>query len=385
MGKPSYFRLILLAVLVVTASSLPVFLLAAAFFDIGPELGLSTFGLGALTSAFFLTAAATSAPLGRWVEQVGWQMAMRINLTASAGIMILIAVAADQIWVLAILMVLAAAVYGMSNPSANQALADRTRPGRQATVFGMKHAGIPSATLLAGLAVPVVVLRFGWRWAFVAAALLAMAVALAVPRSRVTPRDHPEPEVPVQPLGARWLLWLALGSSFATWAAVALGTYLITAAVDIGFSEAAAGWLQFAGSAISITVRVGAGLVTDRVGSHGYGGIVILSAIGAGVFALLPLASGPLFAGLVILAFATGWGWPGLMTYVVVRSNRSSAASSSAITQAGVLFGAGVGPLVLGAVITRWSFDGAWVAVALALAVAATVVSVIRRLVPRGA
>ena len=56
---------------------------------------------------------------------------------------------------------------------------DRTDPDRQATLFGAKHAGIPGSTLLAGLAVPVIVVQYGWRWAFVAAAATALAVSSA--------------------------------------------------------------------------------------------------------------------------------------------------------------------------------------------------------------
>ncbi|MDX1447871.1 MAG: hypothetical protein R3246_02310, partial [Acidimicrobiia bacterium] len=65
------------------------------------------------------------------------------------------------------------------------------------------------------------------------------------------------------------------------------------------------------------------------------------------------------------------------MTYTVVRANRASAASASAITQAGVFVGAGGVPIVLGAVIERWSFDGAWLTAAAGLVVAALVVGAV--------
>ncbi len=83
------------------------------------------------------------------------------------------------------------------------------------------------------------------------------------------------------------------------------------------------------------------------------------------------------FAILVIVAYGTGWGWPGLMTYTVVDANRRSVAASSAVTQAGVFVGAGAGPLVLGWVIDRGSFDAAWVTVSVALAAAAAIVGVL--------
>ncbi|MFP5332463.1 MAG: MFS transporter [Acidimicrobiia bacterium] len=384
--RPRALTLLPLAVATVTLSTQAVFLLGAGFFQIGPEFGIGPFGLGLLTAAFFLTAAATSAPLGRWVQRVGWQRAMRWNLRISASMLVLIPWLATGPIAFGILLVLAAAVYGASNPAANQALADQTNPAWQATIFGTKHAGIPASTLLAGLAVPLVVDRHGWRWAFLIAAALAVAVSFVVPR-----RQMPAPLVsetadtdPAPPTPVRDLLLLAVGSSFATWGAIALGTYLVTATVDLGFSAAAAGTLQFVGSAVSISARVVAGVITDRTGGRGFTGIVMLASVGALMFALLPFASGAIYMALVVAAFATGWGWPGLMTYTVVRANRASAASASAITQAGVFVGAGGVPIILGAVIERWSFDGAWVTAALGLVIAAVVVGTVGgRLSPR--
>ncbi len=380
--SPSVARLLFLAIMVVTTSTQPAFLLGAAFFQIGDEFSIGPVGLGALTSAFFLTASISSAPLGRWVQRVGWQRAMRLNMRASAAVMVAIAVLARGFWSMAGLLVVAATVYGMSNPAANLALSDHTDPRRRATIFGAKHAGIPASTLFAGLAVPVLVVTFGWRWAVVAAAAVAGGISMLVPKGVLSAADRPTPEPldrPARPvLTTRWLLGLATGSALATWAAIGLGTYLVSAALDQGLSEPAAGWLQFIGSAVSIGARIGVGVLTDRFGWSGFGGIATLTGIGTVVFAVLPATASVWFVIGVLLAYATGWGWPGLMTFTVVNSNRSSVASSSAITQAGVFVGAGAGPLFLGYVIDRGSFDAAWVTVALGLAGATAIILVVR-------
>lgn len=385
MHRPRVFTLLPLAVGVVTLSTQAVFLLGASFFQIGPEFGIGPLGLGLLTAAFFLTAAATSAPLGRWVQRVGWQRAMVLNLRSTSVLLLLLATVVGGPVPLALLLVAAAAIYGASNPAANQALADHTDPAWQATVFGAKHAGIPASTLLAGLAVPLVVETHGWRWAYVVAAVLALLLSFAIPRGSLPERvpDRPGAE-PGPPTPVRDLLFLAVGSSFATWGAIALGTYLVSATVDLGFTPAAAGLLQFVGSAVSIGARIVAGVVTDRTGSRGIGGIVLLAGLGVVAFVMVSITDGTWYLVMVVVAFATGWGWPGLMTYTVVRANRASAASASAITQAGVFVGAGGVPILLGVVIERWSFRGAWVTAAVGLAIAALVVgSVGRRLAPR--
>jgi len=377
------WRLIAVAIAVVVISTQPVFLLGAAFLRIGPEFGFGTTGLGALTAAFFLTASAASAPLGRVVQRIGWSRAMRLNVAVSGVLLLLIATLARSLPILAVMLVLSGVVYGLSNPAANQALAEHVDPRRRALVFGLKHAGIPSSTLVAGLALPVVVLNAGWRLAYVLAAAAALVVLLVVPTqgtSRVpaTPQsDEKDRRRFVPPMGPPLLVGLAAGAALATWAAISLSTYLVAAAVDRGFSEAAAGWLLFAGSASSIAGRVAAGQVTDRIGGRGFGAVATLTGSGVAVFSLIASLHGPLFAVLVLVAFATGWGWPGLMTYTVVNANAGTAAASSGITQAGIFVGAGLGPIVLGWVAERFGFDVVWIVVAVALALATMVVATV--------
>jgi MFS family permease len=179
-------------------------------------------------------------------------------------------------------------------------------------------------------------------------------------------------------MSTRWLLGLASGSALATWAAIGLGTYLVSAALELGFTESEAGWLQFSGAAISISTRIGVGVLTDRYRWSGFGGIAVLTGVGALVFALLPIATSVWFVIGVLVAYGTGWGWPGLMTYTVVNANRGSVASSSSITQAGVFVGAGAGPLLLGYVIDRGSYDAAWLTVAAGLVGASAIILVVR-------
>jgi MFS family permease len=184
-------------------------------------------------------------------------------------------------------------------------------------------------------------------------------------------------------MGTGLLVGLALGAALATWGAIALSTYLVAAAVDRGLTEVQAGWLLFAGSAASISGRIAVGHFTDRIGGRGFGAIAVLTGAGVATFLLLATAPGGLFAVLVLVAFATGWGWPGLMTYTVVNANAASAATSSGITQAGIFFGAGVGPIVLGLVADRLGFTAIWLIVAGTLAIASLTVAAVGRLATR--
>jgi MFS family permease len=381
MGTRPLTRLIVLAILVVTAATQPVFLLGAGFVSISAELGFGATGLGVLTAVFFLTASATSAPLGRVVERIGWQRAMRINTIGSAAMLALIALTARTPTMFGVYLFVAGAFYGMANPAANQALADHVDPRHRALVFGLKHAGIPASTLLAGLAVPLVIVDIGWRAAFGLAIVVPVIVGALVPRRRVAasarPADSVDDRRTVRPMPVRLLVRLGTGTALATWAAIALSSYLVAAAVDAGFTEEQGGLLLFVGSASSIAARIVVGIITDRIGGRGFGGVALLAAIGAVVFTGLVVAEGAWFVLLVPVAYATGWGWPGLMTFTVVNANAGSAASSSAITQAGVFAGAGLSPVALGWIVDTWSFEVAFgVVAAMLVAAALTVVSV---------
>jgi MFS family permease len=379
------WRLVTLAILIVVVSTQPVFLLGAAFLSVGPELGFGTTGLGVLTAGFFLSASLASAPLGRVVQRIGWKQAVRFNATASGVILLLIAGIARSAVVLSLLMVLGGFVYGLSNPAANLVLAEHVDPRRRAMTFGLKHAGIPASTLLAGLAIPAVIVHAGWRSAYGLAALVSVAVwALTLLADEPSaPQTGEDPVRRVAPLTTRLLVGLALGASLATWGAIALSTYLVAAAVDRGLTEPQAGWLLFAGSAASIAARVGVGQLTDRAEGRGFAAIAALTGTGVLVFLLLGFASGTGFVVLVLAAFATGWGWPGLMTFTVVNANTGTAATSSGITQAGIFFGAGAGPIVLGVIVDRWGFKVIWLVVAVALAVASIVVATVGHVATR--
>ncbi|NND84059.1 MAG: MFS transporter [Acidimicrobiia bacterium] len=377
----SLTRVLLLAILVVTAATQSVFLVGAAFFTIGPEFGTSAAGLGVATAAFFLAASASSVAVGGWVQRVGWRTAIRVNALVSGTMTLLIAAFATSTLVLIGLMIISAAAYGLANPAANQAIAEWVPPGRRATVTGLKHAGIPLSTLLAGAAVPTVVLTFGWRTAFVVAGLGALGVAALVPRGVRTPPDRVEdPNLPPPPrLEPRDLAWLSVGSSFATWSAAALGAFGVSAAIDVGMGADAAGWLQTVGSAASIGMRFAAGWLTDRWSARGFKGIVLLTGSGSLVFLAMALAVPPWFGVLMVLAYATGWGWPGLLTFTVVQANTGTAARSSSFTQAGIFLGAGLSPLVLGVVAESAGLSAIWPVAAGALVVAAAAVSVVWR------
>lgn len=374
--QPIPVRRLLISIVMVMVSTLPVFLTGASFLQLEEDIGLTPTTLGVVTAAFFLTASITSTPLGRLVERIGWRTAMRINCVVSAAIVILIAFVADGPLTHGMFMVAAGAIYGFTNPAANHALAQGAPANRRGVVFGLKHAGIPASTLAAGAAVPLLVLTIGWRPTFALATVFGVVAWVLISSEGESPAVNAEPSATrpaLPPLRRSQLVTLAVGSAFATWAAVFLGTFLVAAAVEASFTESQAGVLLFLGSGASITARVIYGVIADRRASTGFVGVSLIMAMGTLALLIVPMTDGLGFALAVIAGFALGWGWPGLMTYSVVNANTGSAASSSAITQSGIFFGAGAGPVVLGWVVDNYSFDTAWWVVAGMLSVSAVV------------
>ena len=65
---------------------------------------------------------------------------------------------------------------------------------RQGLAFGAQQSGATLGALLAGLALPAVAIPLGWRWAYVAAAALALGAAAFAPR--VGARRQPRSALP---------------------------------------------------------------------------------------------------------------------------------------------------------------------------------------------
>jgi MFS family permease len=379
-------RLLVLAILAIAVSTQPIFLASAAIGSMGDEVGFGPGELGVLTAVFFLTAGVSSAPLGALVARLGWRTALRVNALGAGGVLLLISVAVDGVATLVVLLLIGAVTYGLANPAANVALARHGSASRQGVLFGMKHAGIPSSTLIAGVAIPAIVTPLGWRAAYVVAAVLALIVFFLVPGDE--PRPHPDADDPKNItrrdlLSRRDLVITAIGAFLASSAPAALASFTVAAALDAGFGNDAAGLVLAAGSFVSIASRFLNGVVIDLRPANSYGRISLLLLVGGIVLlGLVAEVSPPVFAVLVIVAFGTAWSWPGLMTYTVVTRNPNRPAASTGISQAGVFFGAGGLPIVVGWLVETRGFGAAWMFTATAVIAGGVLMAVLARRIP---
>lgn len=363
-GEVTSSRRALIGTVAPTISAvLPAFLIGAVAVQARDDLGFGEAGLGVAEGVFFFGAACTSVTNGRLAERIGAGPAMRLGAALTAVVDLGVAASPSFGWVLVCL-----AAGGVSNalvqPAANLMVARLIRPARQGLAFGIKQSAMPAATMLGGLAVPVLALTVGWRWSFVAAAALALASVPLVPRgvgggSRPTRAARRAGDAPLPPL-----VVLAVGVGLGAAAAGAMAGFLVSGAVDTGLGPGVAGLALTGGSAFGIVCRLWAGAAADRrFGGHLR--VVALLLVG-GAAAMVVLAVGVpwLYLAGTLLAFGAGWGWPGLFNYSVVRHNPNAPGAATGITQTGTYVGAVVGPLAFGAIAQDASFGVAWLVVA---------------------
>jgi MFS family permease len=350
------------------AVSIPVFLVGGLAVQIGDELGFSPAGLGLAVSAYFGASALASVPAGALVERYGSTLISRCAIGLAAVSLLGIAAGARSLWTLVGILVFGAAANALGQLASNSSLAMHVPPRRQGLSFGLKQAAIPVCTLLAGAAVPAVALTLGWRWAFVLAALLALATIPLVPagetRTRRTRAGRPD-----QATGA--LVVLGAAATLAAGAANALGTFLVDSAVERGISPGPAGLALTLGGAVCVLSRIIGGWQADRFPARQVGLIAGLLATGAIGLALLAVPGTPALVAGVVLGFGLGWSWPGLMNFAVVRLHPQAPAAATSITQTGVYAGGCLGPLGLGALAAVTGYPTMWVVAAAAMVSAA--------------
>ena len=368
MGQPvgpvataSQGRALTSAIAVTTVCVLPVFLTGGLAVQMRADLGFGTAALGLAVSAFFGAAALSSVLCGRVVERVGARRGMVAAAVLSALSLVGIGALASSWAHLMVFLALAGIAQAASHPATNLLLTGAMRRHRLGLALGVKQAAIPAATLLGGLATPLLGLTVGWRFGFLLGALVALGIGAIVARSAaVRPQTADGARVAGSARIAPLLL-PTLGIGLGAAAGVSLAAFLVDAAVAGGVREGAAGLLLAAASVAGVVVRAVTGWLADRRPRNRLRAVAAMLVAGAAGFALLATGSPgwPLVVG-ALLGFGAGWGWPGLFHFAIVDLHREAPAAATGITQTGTYAGSAVGPLVFGLVVEHASYTAAW-------------------------
>jgi MFS family permease len=369
---------VVIAVAVGTVAVLPGFLTGAVGLQIRRDLDLGISAIGLAAGTFFLTAAVGSVAAGTLAQRIGAAHAMQIATLISAASLAAVALLSRSLASLLAGLAVGGLATALAQPATNLYIAEHAPERRRGMVLGLKQAAIPAAVLLSGLSVPLVALTLGWRWTYGVGALAALVIAVllraARPRAIVIGQAA---AVERRPRGS--LHELALVAVLATAGPNALGAYLVTTAVAAGVGEGTAGILLAAGSALCIGVRILAGWIADHMAWRSLTPISLMLGGGAVGFGLLAISAPlPALAG-ALLAFALGWGWPGLLHLSVVSRHIDAPAAASGITQSGVYAGAAGGPVAFGLLASALSLAAAWLATAAVALTAAALTAWVER------
>ncbi|MFD0487004.1 MFS transporter [Saccharopolyspora spinosporotrichia] len=212
------------------------------------------------------------------------------------------------------------------------------------------------------------------------AAVLGVLAALtvpAVPGAARAPAGQGTSRAPVGRFGA--LLLIAISGGLGSAAANALGAFVTTTAVHVGFSPAAAGLVLALGSVAGLTIRLLAGVAADRWNPDLLRVVTAMLLVGSVGYGLMALGTPPLLLAGVAFGFGAGWAWPGLLNFAVARIAPDRVARATSFSQSGVYFGGSAGPLLFGFIAEQAGLTAAWLAAGSAAIVAAVLLLFVKR------
>jgi MFS family permease len=338
---------------------LPVYLLGAMAVFVSADFSLSPTQLGLSVSAFSAAEGVGALFCGRLVERLGGRRALAYAAGGGAASLAGIALASN--WGLLLLwLAWGGLMNNLSQLGSNLRISQGVGRARQGLAFGLKQSSAPMAALLGGLAVPTIALTSGWRWVFASAASSAVFVSLTLAR-RVRGGDAIRARGAKPHLAKAPLLLLSVGFGLGAGAAGAMSAFVIVYGVSEGMGAGAVGLVLAAGSLAAALSRVVLGSVADRHHRGHLATVAVMMMMAALTVGSYPFTSSAVsIATVTIVAYAVGWGWPGLLNMSVVRYNPHAPAAATGVTQVGACTGSVVGPLAFGLITSHASYGAAW-------------------------
>jgi sugar phosphate permease len=350
------------------------------------SLGLSRAQVGLLLPAAYFGGVLMSLPAGWLTDLLG------VRLTLAAGLLLIgtmVGAAAGTSTLGMLLACLVVGGFGFSvlNPATGKAIIDWFPPARRGGAMGIKQTGLTLGGVASALALPPIAAAYGWRRAFVVAAVVALAVGVLVvvtyrrsptepvaagisrPRVREALAFLRRPGVLVV-FVCGFILSIAQSSLLGYLALYAKETFLLSA-VGAGQLLALA---QVGGTAS----RLVWGFVSDRwFGGRRRPGIVINGLVAAASYVFFAIGSefeGELLIPLAIAAGIGAFGWVGL--YFALVAEIGGPRYAGVLTGISVIFSWGgvlVGPPLFGHLLeTSDTYALPWAVLAvLSIAVAA--------------
>jgi MFS family permease len=363
----------------VLIGGLPVYLVGATSVVIGTDLAFDARHLGLAFSGYYAAAALCGLRFGRLVDRFGGRRTL--VLAAGLGSLNLCVLAGAWSWaVVAVCLIFGGMINSLAQLGSNLRVNDEVAAGRLGLALAFKQAAAPGATLLAGVAVPLVALTLGWRWVFGIAGVAALGTALLQLRGRGAAGVRTQEGTPGLGPQRGILLALAVACFFGAISLVCIGSFFVPYATSIGMPAGPAGIVLAVGSLGAIVVRLLMGWRADRRPGRSLlysGGLLVCGGL---ALTLLPFVTSWIAIALVLLvALAAGTGWPGLVNLAVIRMSPQAPAMATSVTFTGSSLGCVVGPTGFGFIVSLGSYRLAWLSAAAFLVLSGAMMLVARR------
>lgn len=349
-----------------------------------PEMGASATAIGVYTALIYAAACIAAATSGGPIRRRGAIRVSQLSLMLSG---LGLALGATALLPLALLGAVVLGIgYGPVTPASSHLLIRQTPPHRRSLVFSLKQTGVPVGGVLAGIAVPALVLTLGWRGAALLCAGFCFLLALAVEPMRRGLDDDADPRAPAERgvlaaiqlvLQRPMLRRLALASLAFSAIQLCFSSFVVSFLVAIVHLDlASAGAVMALAQAAGVVARILWGWIADRLlpprpllmllG-------LVMAAAGAATGLIgeaWPLAA--IIAVTMVLG-ATALGWNGVYLAEVAHLAPAGAAGAATGGALSITFlGIVIGPPLFSAIVAlSGSYRPAFMAAAAAAAVAA--------------
>ena len=280
-----------------------------------PALGVAPSAIGYFVAVVYFGSMLGTVTSGGWVARFG---AIRVSQLALLLSLAGLALGASA-W---LPLVFAGAVviglgYGPATPASSQILLRASPPGLVAFTFSVKQTGVPLGGVLAGLAVPAMILAWGWRGAALAIGIACLTLALAIEPVRARYDRDLNPRAPVSlhsafaPVGlvlrTPRLRDMTLTSFVYGGVQITLVSYLVTFLTEsFAMSLVLAGLVMAVSQVASVLGRIAWGIVADRLLKRRT--MLGLLGLGMGLSALATLAATPAWPDWLLFAYAAAFG-----------------------------------------------------------------------------
>ena len=356
------------------------------------DLGLTLTQAGSFLSVYYVGPVTMSFFAGMLADRWGTAKTLVLGQALiAAGL--LAASAAGSYGALLALLGIAGVGYGTLNPASTTAAMSWFPPRLRATVVGLKQVGLPFGGMLGAALMPALAVRFGWREAILAGALLIVTcAALSAAVYRDPPRETPQRRAAGErgTVGAVLRsrdLWLVASATlvFAAMQTVWMAFLALYLQESVGLALLAASRYLALAQAGGVLGRVAFGMLSDRTfggrrrtplaiagcGSALCSLVIAFTGAGAGPWLLVPLA--------LVFGFF-GIGWNGVQhTLMAELAGPRAAGTAVGLGLAVSSLGVTVGPPIFGWCVTAaGSYRGPWVGLAVIMLLGLGLLALVR-------